>query len=66
MLWETPRLRRIRLLKHLHLLTRTPHRADEFTTGQKLALASGIAGALSNFYATKEDTGTDDTTTETT
>lgn len=53
-------------MKHLHLLTRAPHRADEFTTGQKLALASGIAGALSNFYATKEDTGTDETTTETT
>jgi len=52
-------------LKHLHLLTRAPHRADEFTTGQKLALASGIAGALSNFYTTKETPVTEETTTET-
>ena len=52
-------------MKHINLLTRAPHRADEFTTGQKLALASGIAGALSNFYVTKETPVTDETTTTT-
>ncbi|MCF6285639.1 MAG: hypothetical protein L3K26_10665 [Candidatus Hydrogenedentes bacterium] len=41
-------------MKHLNLLARKPNRAEDFSTGQKLALAAGISEALSSFYAAKE------------
>jgi len=36
-------------------MSRSPQKADDFTTGQKLTLAAGIANALASFFADKED-----------
>jgi hypothetical protein len=49
-------------LKHMILLSRKPQQADDFTTGQKLALFSGISNALANFYTAKETPIPDETT----
>ncbi|MBX3179898.1 MAG: hypothetical protein KF886_21310 [Candidatus Hydrogenedentes bacterium] len=45
------------MLKHLQNLSRLPEKADGFTTGEKLALAAGIADAIAAFFETKEGAG---------
>lgn len=44
-------------MKHVHLMTRSPDKAGDFTTGQKLTLAAGITDALASFFAAKEAAG---------
>lgn len=51
-------------MKHLILMSQTPQRAEDFTTGQKLTLIAGISDALSTFYLVKETP--DEETTEST
>ena len=46
-------------MKHIQIVSRVPEKADDFTTGQKLALAAGISDAIAAFFTTKE--GTDET-----
>lgn len=41
-------------MKHLQIVSRQPMKAEDFTTGQKLTLAAGIADALASFFADKE------------
>ena len=46
-------------MKHIQMLSRLPEKADDFTTGQKIALAAGISDALAGFFSTKEGTDED-------
>jgi len=41
------------ILKHIQFMSRLPEKANEFTTGEKLALAAGIADAVAAFFETK-------------
>jgi hypothetical protein len=50
--------RREGLLKHIQPMTKTPGKADDFTTGEKLALAAGIADAVAAFFEDKEGVDT--------
>lgn len=45
------------LLKHIQTMSKRPEKANEFTTGQKLALAAGIAEAVAGFFQAKESPG---------
>lgn len=44
-------------MKHLHVISRHPVRAAEFTLGQKLTLAAGIFDAVAGFLGEKEGSG---------
>ncbi len=43
-------------MKHIHVMSKSPQKAGDFTTGQKLTLAAGIVDALASFFAAKEIT----------
>jgi len=49
-------------VKHIHVMTKLPEIAGDFTTGQKLTLAAGIVDAIASFLATKETSGGNDET----
>lgn len=40
-------------MKHIQAMSRLPEKADDFTTGEKLAVAAGIADALAAFFESK-------------
>jgi hypothetical protein len=42
-------------VKHIQIMSKSPQKADDFTTGQKLTLAAGVVNALASFFADKED-----------
>lgn len=44
-------------MKHLHVISKPPGRAAEFTLGQKLTLAAGIFNAIAGFLGEKEGSG---------
>lgn len=43
-------------MKHLYVMSRSPEKASDFTTGQKLTLAAGVIDAVASFFDAKEAT----------